>query len=148
MRVQEEADAKELLEVNSLQAQSFVSTIVKKAEQEAKQLAKQAEAQKLAATSGSDEKEDKVDLLIPNVKGRRSTKNRKKSIVSASKSMGEEAQLDEIDFESRFQGMFGQQEDGLLRAKTRRLRNRAGGAKNEEIDNEKVTDNSEDAVDF
>jgi len=62
--------------------------------------------------------------------------------------MGEEAQLDEIDFESRFQGMFGQQEDGLLRAKTRRLRNRAGDAKNEEIDNEKVTDNSEDAVDF
>ena len=44
--------------------------------------------------------------------------------------------------------MFGQQEDGLLRAKTRRLRNRAGAAKNEEIDNEKVTDNSEDAVDF
>ena len=94
MRVQEEADAKELLEVNSLQAQSFVSTIVKKAEQEAKQLAKQPEAQKLATTSGSDEKEDKVELIIPNVKGRRSTKNRKKSIVSASKSMGEEAELD------------------------------------------------------
>lgn len=45
--------------------------------------------------------------------------------------------------------MFGQQENGLLRAKTRRLRDRAGAQiKNEEIDNEKETENSSEAIDF
>lgn len=45
--------------------------------------------------------------------------------------------------------MFKQQEDGLIRAKTRRLRDRGGGKNNnEEIDNEKETENSEEAIDF
>ena len=46
--------------------------------------------------------------------------------------------------------MFAEQDNGLLRAKTRRLRDRAGAqAQKEEIDNEKETENSnEDLIDF
>lgn len=59
-------------------------------------------------------------------KGRRSTRNRKGSLLSAPKSEGDDAEFDGVDFESRFQNMFAEQENGLLRAKTRRLRDRAG----------------------
>ena len=70
-------------------------------------------------------------------------------MLSAPKSQGDDAEFDGVDFESRFQNMFAEQDNGLLRAKTRRLRDRAGAqAQKEEIDNEKETENSDEAVDF